>query len=78
VPILPGLAMRGLRHSHSTRMKEGRIDRALRFERMGWVVDDIEGVYEHATPQIRKELLDPLQARWTRTSGAGTAVKAVS
>ncbi len=73
-PILPGLTMRGLRHTHSTWMKEDKIDRALRFERMGWVVDDIEGTYEHVTPQMRKELLDALQARWTRSREAATAV----
>jgi hypothetical protein len=55
-------------------MKEDKIDRALRFERMGWVVDDIEGTYEHVTPQMRKELLDALQARWTRADEAATAV----
>lgn len=68
-PILPGLTMRGLRHSHDTWMKEDRIDRALRFQRMGWVVKDIEGVYEHVTPQMRMELLDALQARWERALG---------
>jgi integrase len=66
VPLLPGLTMRGLRHSHDTWMKEDRIDRALRFERMGWVVDDIEGVYEHVSPQMRLELLEALEKRWAR------------
>lgn len=65
-PILPGVTMRGMRHSHSTWMKEDRIDRALRFETMGWAVADIEGVYEHVTPQMRQERLDGLEARWKR------------
>lgn len=68
-PILPGLTMRGLRHTHDTWMKEDRVDRALRFATMGWSVQDIEGVYEHVTPQMRKERLDALQARWERASG---------
>jgi integrase len=72
-PILPGLTMRGLRHSHDTWMKEDRIDRALRFQRMGWVVRDIEGVYEHVTPDMRRELLEALEARWSRGRGAQVA-----
>ncbi len=68
-PILPGVTMRSLRHTHDTWMKEDRVDRALRFQTMGWVVQDIEGTYEHVTPQMRKERLDALQARWERATG---------
>lgn len=63
-PIVPGLTMHGLRHGHDTWMKEDHVDRALRFERMGWLAKDIEGVYEHVTPQMRQDLLTALQARW--------------
>lgn len=65
-PVLPGLTMRGLRHTHDTWMKEDRVDRALRFQVQGWAVGDIEGVYEHVTPLMRKERLDALEARWIR------------
>jgi integrase len=76
-PILPGLTMHGLRHSHDTWMKDDRVDRALRFETMGWAVSgDIEGVYEHVTPEMRKERLDALDARWRR--GRRVALRAVS
>lgn len=75
-PILPGLTMHGLRHSHDTWMKDDRVDRALRFETMGWAVSgDIEGVYEHVTPVMRKERLDALEARWRR--GRRVALRAV-
>ncbi|MBL1100088.1 N-terminal phage integrase SAM-like domain-containing protein [Streptomyces coffeae] len=66
-PILPGFTMRGGRHTADTWMKEDRIDRALRFQAQGWAVGDIEGVYEHVTPQMRKERLDALDARWRRS-----------
>jgi integrase len=76
-PILPGLTMRGLRHSHDTWMKDARVDRALRFETMGWAVSgDIEGVYEHVTPEMRRGRLDALEARWRR--GRRVALRAVS
>lgn len=66
--------MRGLRHTHDTWMKEDRVDRALRFETMGWAVKDIEGVYEHVTPQMRKDRLDALEARWKRARRSGLSV----
>ncbi|MFD7554183.1 hypothetical protein ACFV9E_06535 [Streptomyces sp. NPDC059835] len=69
-PILTGFTMRGARHTHDTWMKEDRIDRALRFKTQGWAVTgDIEGVYEHVTPLMRKERLDALQDRWKRSQG---------
>lgn len=73
-PILPGLTMRGLRHTHSTWMKEDGVDRALRFETMGWAVADIEGVYEHVTPQMRKVRLDALERRWKQARRRGLKV----
>ena len=66
-PVLSGFTMRGARHTADTWMKEDRVDRALRFKMQGWAVTgDIEGVYEHVTPQMRKERLDALEARWKR------------
>ncbi|WP_432139727.1 hypothetical protein [Streptomyces sp. bgisy154] len=65
-PILPGFTMRGARHTADTWMKEDRVDRALRFLTMGWVPKDIEGTYEHVTPEMRKHRLDCLTARWER------------
>jgi integrase len=65
-PILPGFTMRGARHTHDTWMKEDRVDRALRFATMGWVPKDIEGVYEHVTPEMRRHRLDCLEERWRR------------
>ena len=75
-PIVPGLTMRGLRHTHDTWMKDDRVDRALRFQTMGWAVSgDIEGVYEHVTPEMRKGRLEALEARWRR--GRRVALRAV-
>lgn len=70
-PILPGLTMRWLRHTHDTWMKEDKVDRALRFATMGWAVGDIEGVYEHVTPLMRRERLDALEVRWARARAGG-------
>ena len=75
-PILPGLTMHGLRHTHDTWMKDDRVDRALRFETMGWAVSgDIEGVYEHVTPEMRRQRLEALEGRWRR--GRRVALRAV-
>ncbi|MEV6081277.1 hypothetical protein AB0L80_40215 [Streptomyces sp. NPDC052069] len=65
-PVATGFTMRGARHTHDTWMKDDRVDRALRFLTMGWVPKDIEGTYEHVTPEMRKQRLDALEARWAR------------
>ncbi|WP_405558862.1 hypothetical protein OHV08_33700 [Streptomyces canus] len=65
-PIVPGFTMRGARHTHDTWMKDDGVDRALRFLTMGWVPKDIEGTYEHVTPEMRRHRLDRLEARWER------------
>lgn len=65
-PILPGFTMRGARHTHDTWMKDDGVDRALRFLTMGWVPKDIEGTYEHVTPEMRRHRLRCLEARWER------------
>jgi integrase len=63
-PIRPGMTMRSLRGSHDTWLKEDRVDRALRYQNMGWATDDIEGVYERVTPDMRRARLDGLERRW--------------
>ncbi|KMS78159.1 hypothetical protein ACZ91_63650 [Streptomyces regensis] len=68
-PILRRFTIRGARHTHDTWMKEDRVDRSLRFATMGWVPKDIEGVYEHVTPEMRRHRLDALEARWRRGQG---------
>lgn len=65
-PILPGFTMRGARHTHDTWMKDDGVDRALRYLTLGWVPKDIEGTYEHVTPEMRRHRLDRLEARWER------------
>ncbi|MEU6661195.1 hypothetical protein [Streptomyces sp. NPDC046821] len=75
-PILPDFTMRGARHTHDTWMKDDGVDRALRFLTMGWVPKDIEGTYEHVTPEMRKHRLDRLEARWQR--GQRVALEAAS
>ncbi|MEU6405893.1 hypothetical protein [Streptomyces sp. NPDC046985] len=67
VPVLPEFTMPGARHTHDTWMKEDRVDRALRFQTMGWVPKDIEATYEHVTPEMRRHRLDCLAARWDRS-----------
>ena len=65
-PVVPGFTMRGARHTHDTWMKDDGVDRALRFLTMGWVPKDIEGTYEHVTPEMRRHRLERLEARWER------------
>ncbi|MEO3766430.1 hypothetical protein [Streptomyces sp. B5E4] len=42
------------------------VDRALRYEVVGWATDDIKGAYERITPEMRKRRVDKLQARFVQ------------
>lgn len=75
-PVLEGFTMRGARHTADTWMKDDGVDRALRYLTMGWVPKDIEGTYEHVTPEMRRHRLDRLEARWER--GRRVALEAAS
>lgn len=65
-PILPGLRMHGLRHSHKTWMIEDEIAEVLQCEQLGHELGGIRGVYSHPSVAMRIKRLDALQARWER------------
>lgn len=63
-PILPGLTFHGLRHTHRTWLTEDRVHEVLIFNRMGWHLDGVRGIYDHVTKIMIIHLLDQLQQRW--------------
>ncbi|MGQ4513614.1 hypothetical protein [Streptomyces sp. DW26H14] len=60
-PIMPGLTMRALRHTHDTYQDEIGVRPALAFEQAGHKRPGIKGVYQHPTPSMRQERLDGLE-----------------
>jgi integrase len=65
VPGLEGLVPHGLRHGHKVWLDEDdKHSRAAVEERMGHVLQGVEGVYSHVTPAMEKRIAHWLQKRW--------------
>ncbi|MGW7329678.1 hypothetical protein ACWGIU_14010 [Streptomyces sp. NPDC054840] len=60
-PIMPGLDLRALRHTHDTYQDEIGVRPALAHEQAGHRRQGIKGVYQHPTPAMRQERLDGLE-----------------
>jgi hypothetical protein len=65
-PLLPGLTMDLLRHFHDTLQAQIGVKDPLAHEQAGHVRSGIKAVYQHPTPEMRKERLDGLQAVFER------------
>lgn len=68
-PIMPGLTMRALRHTHDTYQDQIGVRPALMFEQAGHKRPGIKAVYQHPTPQMRQERLDGLEEIFQRAMG---------
>ncbi|WP_263165369.1 hypothetical protein [Streptomyces sp. SCSIO ZS0520] len=60
-PLMPGLTMRALRHTHDTYQDQLGVRPTLAFEQAGHRRPGIKAVYQHPTPGMRRERLDGLQ-----------------
>jgi integrase len=65
-PIMPGLTMRALRHTHDTYQDEIGVKPALAYEQAGHKRPGIKAVYQHPTPDMRKARLEGLQEIYER------------
>ncbi|CAG6392727.1 hypothetical protein NMG29_06430 [Streptomyces cocklensis] len=65
-PIMPGLTMRALRHTHDTYQDEIGVKPALAFEQAGHKRPGIKAVYQHPTPDMRRARLEGLQGIYER------------
>lgn len=68
-PIMPGLTMRDLRHTHDTWQAEDNVAPILAHEQAGHKFPGIKGVYQHPTPEMRQYRLEALQRRYERAMG---------
>lgn len=68
-PIMPGLTMRDLRHTHDTWQAEDNVAPILAHEQAGHKFPGIKGVYQHPTPEMRQYRLEALQRRYVRAMG---------
>ncbi|MFS4103853.1 hypothetical protein [Streptomyces sp. PD-S100-1] len=65
-PIMPGLTMRDLRHTHDSWQEEIGVAPVLGYEQMGHKYPGIKGTYRHPTPPMRKFRLEGLQGLYER------------
>jgi len=65
-PVMPGLTMRDLRHTHDTWQAEDNVAPVLAHEQAGHKMPGIKGVYQHPTPEMRQYRLEALQRRFER------------
>lgn len=65
-PIMPGLTMRDLRHTHDSWQEQIGVAPVLGYEQMGHKYPGIKGTYRHPTPPMRKARLDGLQEIYER------------
>ncbi|WP_020672539.1 hypothetical protein [Amycolatopsis nigrescens] len=62
--ILPTFTFHEGRHTHSTWLAEDGIAEVARRARLGQKMKGMARVYDHVTPQMRRQILDALEARW--------------
>jgi len=66
-PLMPGLTMRDLRHTHDTYQAQIGVHPVLAHEQMGHKYPGIKGTYQHPTPEMRKHRLAGLQGLYERS-----------
>ena len=65
-PLMKGLTMRDLRHTHDSWQEEIGVAPVLGYEQMGHKYPGIKGTYRHPTPPMRIARLDGLQGLYER------------
>lgn len=65
-PIMPGLTMRDLRHTHDTWQSEDNVNPVLAHEQAGHKYPGIKGTYQHPTPAMRLHRLEAFESRYWR------------
>lgn len=63
-PLVPKMTFHDLRHTHRTWLTEDRIHEVLKYQRMGWRLPGVRGIYDHVTPPMIEALLTTLENRW--------------
>lgn len=69
-PIMEALTMRALRHTHDTYQEQIGVKSALAFEQAGHKRPGIKAIYQHPTPDMRRDRLAGLQEIYERAMKA--------
>ncbi|MFE6482437.1 hypothetical protein ACFVGN_05780 [Streptomyces sp. NPDC057757] len=68
-PIMKGVTMRALRHTHDTYQDQIGVKPSLAYEQAGHKRPGIKAVYQHPTPAMRRDRLEGLQQIYERAMG---------
>jgi integrase len=66
-PVLPGMHLHDLRHTHKTWLIEADIPEVAQAKRLGHRLPGVRGIYSHVTPAMNQRIVQCLQIRWTAT-----------
>lgn len=69
-PIMAGLTMRAMRHTHDTYQQQLGVKAPLEFEQAGHKRPGTKAIYQHPTPDMRRDRLDGLQEIYERAMRA--------
>jgi integrase len=62
--ILPWFTFHEGRHTHSTWLAQDQVPEVARRARLGHKMRGMGRVYEHVTPEMERQIIDALEARW--------------
>lgn len=63
-PIVATLRFHDLRHTQETWLQEDLVPKVARDARIGHYPKDLEAIYGHVTPIMKRQVLDVLESRW--------------
>jgi integrase len=63
-PVIAGMHVHDLRHTHKTWLIEDDIPEVAQAERLGHRLPGVRGIYSHVTPAMQQRIVDALQRRW--------------
>ncbi|MBP2185518.1 hypothetical protein [Amycolatopsis magusensis] len=66
-PVLPDFTFHEGRHTHASWLTEDGIPEVARRARLGQRMKGMARVYDHVTPEMRRQIIEALEARWMQS-----------
>ncbi|MDI5979227.1 hypothetical protein [Amycolatopsis magusensis] len=76
-PILPDFTFHEGRHTHASWLTEDGIPEVARRARLGQRMKGMARVYDHVIPEMRRQVIQALEARWMQSLNALTSAERV-